>query len=51
MPGALDGIRVIDLGQYIAGPMAAMLLGDQGADVMRIDPPGGPRWNPSGNAT
>ncbi len=51
MPGALEGIRVIDFGQYIAGPMAAMLLGDQGADVIRVDPPGGPRWNPSGNAT
>ena len=51
MPGVLEGIRVIDFGQYIAGPMAAMLLGDQGADVIRIDPPGGPRWNVSGNAT
>ena len=35
----LEGIRVIDFGQYIAGPMAAMVLGDQGADVIRIDPP------------
>ena len=51
MPGALDGVRVIDFGQYIAGPMAAMLLGDQGADVIRIDPPGGPRWNTPANAT
>ncbi len=51
MPGALEGIRVIDFGQYIAGPMAAMLLGDQGADVIRIDPPGGPRWNTPANAT
>ena len=51
MPGTLDGTRVIDFGQYMAGPMAAMLLGDQGADVVRVDPPGGPRWNVSGNAT
>src|SRR5262249_47774899 len=51
MPGALEGVRVIDFGQYIAGPLAAMLLGDQGADVIRIDPPGGPRWNTPGNAT
>ena len=51
MPGVLDGVRVIDFGQYIAGPMAAMLLGDQGADVIRIDPPGGPRWNTPANAT
>ena len=27
MPGVLEGIRVIDFGQYIAGPMAAMFLG------------------------
>ena len=51
MTGVLEGIRVIDFGQYIAGPMAAMLLGDQGADVIRIDPPGGPRWNTPANAT
>ena len=48
---ALEGVRVIDFGQYMAGPMAAMLLGDQGADVIRIDPPGGPRWNTPANAT
>ena len=51
MPGVLEGIRIIDFGQYIAGPMAAMLLGDQGADVIRIDPPGGPRWDTPANAT
>jgi crotonobetainyl-CoA:carnitine CoA-transferase CaiB-like acyl-CoA transferase len=51
MPGALEGIRVIDFGQYIAGPMAAMLLGDHGAEVIRVDPPGGPRWNTPANAT
>jgi crotonobetainyl-CoA:carnitine CoA-transferase CaiB-like acyl-CoA transferase len=31
MSGALDGIRVIDFGQYLAGPLAALLLGDDGA--------------------
>lgn len=51
MAGILEGIRVIDFGQYIAGPMAAMLLGDHGADVIRVDPPGGPRWNTPANAT
>lgn len=51
MAGALEGIRVIDFGQYVAGPMAAMLLGDQGADVVRIDPPGGPRLDTPANAT
>ena len=51
MSGALDGVRVIDFGQYVAGPLAAMLLADQGADVVRVDPPGGPRYRTSGNAT
>ena len=44
MISALDGIRVIDFGQYIAGPLAAVMLSDQGADVIHVDPPGGPRW-------
>jgi crotonobetainyl-CoA:carnitine CoA-transferase CaiB-like acyl-CoA transferase len=51
MPGALEGIRVIDFGQYIAGPLAAMLLADQGAEVIRVEPPGGPRWDNPANAT
>src|SRR5919106_1605410 len=50
MPGALSGIRVIDFGQYIAGPLAAVMLADQGADVIHVDPPGGPRWPVSGGA-
>ena len=49
--GALDGTRVVDFGQYIAGPLAAQLLADQGADVVRVDPPGGPRWDTPANAT
>jgi crotonobetainyl-CoA:carnitine CoA-transferase CaiB-like acyl-CoA transferase len=51
MSSVLDGVRVIDFGQYIAGPLTAMLLADQGADVIRIDPPGGPRWDTAANAT
>jgi crotonobetainyl-CoA:carnitine CoA-transferase CaiB-like acyl-CoA transferase len=47
---ALAGIRVIDFGQYIAGPLAAMLLGDYGAEVVRVDPPAGPRWKHPANA-
>jgi crotonobetainyl-CoA:carnitine CoA-transferase CaiB-like acyl-CoA transferase len=50
MPGALHGVRVIDFGQYIAGPLAAQLLGDQGAEVIRVDPPGGPAWDHAVNA-
>jgi crotonobetainyl-CoA:carnitine CoA-transferase CaiB-like acyl-CoA transferase len=50
-PGALAGIRVADFGQYVAGPLAGMLLADQGADVVRVDPPGGPRWDTPANAT
>ena len=42
MAGALDGIRVIDFGQWLAGPLAALLLADQGAEVIHVDPPGGP---------
>jgi crotonobetainyl-CoA:carnitine CoA-transferase CaiB-like acyl-CoA transferase len=49
--GALDGIRVVDFGQWIAGPLAAMLLGDQGAEVTHVDPPGGPPWKTPANAT
>ncbi len=51
MTGALEHIRVIDFGQYISGPLAGMLLADQGADVVRVDPPGGPRWDTPANAT
>lgn len=51
MAGALEGIRVIDFGQYIAGPMAAMFLADQGAEVVRVEPPGGPLFATAANAT
>ena len=38
--GALDGVRVVDLSRFIAGPYCAMLLGDMGADVVKVEPPG-----------
>jgi crotonobetainyl-CoA:carnitine CoA-transferase CaiB-like acyl-CoA transferase len=51
MVGALEGIKVIDFGQYVAGPLCAMMLADQGAEVLHIDPPGGPRMRSPANAT
>ena len=38
----LAGYRVIDFGHYLAGPLAGMLLADQGAEVIKVDRPGHP---------
>lgn len=44
----LSNICVIDFGQYLAAPAVAMTLADLGAEVIRVDPPGGPKWqNPA----
>lgn len=40
----LQGIRVLEYAQYVAGPFAAMLLADLGADVIKVEPPGGDAW-------
>jgi formyl-CoA transferase len=54
MPGVLSGIRVLDLTRNIAGPYCEMILGDLGAEVVKIERPGGgddtrewrpPAWN------
>jgi crotonobetainyl-CoA:carnitine CoA-transferase CaiB-like acyl-CoA transferase len=43
MAGALEGVRIIDFTQGTAGPYAGMLLAEQGADVIKVEPPAGDR--------
>ena len=37
----MEGIRVVEVGMWVAGPSAAAVLGDWGADVVKIEPPDG----------
>ena len=39
--GALRGLKVVDFGHYIAGPLLGMLLSDQGAEVTKVERPSG----------
>lgn len=41
MPGPLHGYRIVDLTSNVAGPLATMILGDQGADVIKVEAPDG----------
>jgi crotonobetainyl-CoA:carnitine CoA-transferase CaiB-like acyl-CoA transferase len=41
MPGPLHGYRIVDLTSNVSGPLATMILGDQGADVIKVEPPDG----------
>src|SRR5689334_9471928 len=40
-PGILDGIRIVDLSDGIAGPVATLMLAEAGADVVAVEPPDG----------
>ena len=40
MPGPLDGFRIVDVTSMLSGPWATMILGDQGADVIKVEPIG-----------
>ena len=40
MSGPLNGVRIVDCTNMISGPMATMILGDQGADVLKVEAPG-----------
>ena len=44
MPGPLDGVKVVEFTEIIAGPFAGMLLADMGAAVVKVEPPWGDPW-------
>jgi crotonobetainyl-CoA:carnitine CoA-transferase CaiB-like acyl-CoA transferase len=41
MPGPLHGFRVVDLTSNVSGPLATMILGDEGADIIKVEAPDG----------
>src|SRR3954451_2609679 len=41
MPGPLHGYRIVDLTSNVSGPLATMILGDQGADIIKVEAPDG----------
>ena len=44
MPGPLDGVKIVEFTEIIAGPFAGMLLADMGAAVIKVEPPWGDPW-------
>ena len=58
-PGSLDGVLVADFSRVLAGPLATMILGDLGADVVKVEHPDGgddtrawgPPWSPDGGSS
>jgi len=47
--GPLEGVKVVDLTAMVSGPVAGMMLADQGADVIKVEPPNGEQMRHMGN--
>lgn len=53
-PGAIAGLRVIDLSRVLGGPYCTQILADHGADVVKVEPPAGDEtrdWGPPSTTT
>jgi crotonobetainyl-CoA:carnitine CoA-transferase CaiB-like acyl-CoA transferase len=48
MTGPLDGVRVVEFSEIIAGPVSGVMLSDLGADVIKVEPPWGDPWRDGG---